>query len=278
MKILFDNISRKSSEMVTKTYSTSFSMGIKFLAKRFHDPIYGVYGFVRLADEIVDSFHDYDKRQLLADFKADTYKAIEQKISLNPILNSFQEVVNKYEIDPWTIETFLKSMEMDLDKNTYDQNGYEEYILGSAEVVGLMCLSVFIEGNKEKYEELKPYAMKLGSAFQKINFLRDFKADADALGRLYFPQLRTQEFNQITKEEIESDILKDFKMGFEGIKKLPKDARFGVYVAYIYYSQLLAKIMDMPASVIMEERVRISDKRKYALFFGSYFRHSFNLL
>lgn len=278
MKPLFDNISRKSSKMVTKAYSTSFSMGIKFLAKRFHDPIYGVYGFVRLADEIVDSFHDYDKRQLLAEFKVDTYKAIEQKISLNPILNSFQEVVNKYQIDLWTIETFLKSMEMDLDKNTYDQHGYEEYILGSAEVVGLMCLSVFTEGNKTMYEELKPYAMKLGSAFQKINFLRDFKADADALGRLYFPQLRTQAFDQITKEEIENDIIKDFKMGFEGIKKLPKDARFGVYVAYIYYSQLLAKIMDMPASVIMEERVRISDKRKYALFFGSYFRHSFNLL
>jgi 15-cis-phytoene synthase len=278
MKPLFDNISRKSSKMVTKAYSTSFSMGIKFLAKRFHDPIYGVYGFVRLADEIVDSFHDYDKRQLLAEFKADTYKAIEQKISLNPILNSFQEVVNTYQIDLWTIETFLKSMEMDLDKNTYDQHGYEEYILGSAEVVGLMCLSVFTEGNKAMYEELKPYAMKLGSAFQKINFLRDFKADADALGRLYFPQLRTQAFDQLTKEEIEKDIIKDFKMGFEGIKKLPKDARFGVYVAYIYYSQLLAKIMDMPASVIMEERVRISDKRKYALFFGSYFRHSFNLL
>lgn len=278
MKPLFDIISRKSSKMVTKAYSTSFSMGIKFLAKRFHDPIYGVYGFVRLADEIVDSFHDYDKRQLLAEFKVDTYKAIEQKISLNPILNSFQEVVNSYQIDLWTIETFLKSMEMDLDKNTYDQHGYEEYILGSAEVVGLMCLSVFTEGNKVMYEELKPYAMKLGSAFQKINFLRDFKADADALGRLYFPQLRTQAFDQITKEEIEKDIIKDFKMGFEGIKKLPKDARFGVYVAYIYYSQLLAKIMDMPASVIMEERVRISDKRKYALFFGSYFRHSFNLL
>ena len=278
MKPLFDNISRKSSKMVTKAYSTSFSMGIKFLAKRFHDPIYGVYGFVRLADEIVDSFHNYDKRQLLAEFKVDTYKAIEQKISLNPILNSFQEVVNTYQIDLWTIETFLKSMEMDLDKNTYDQNGYEEYILGSAEVVGLMCLSVFTEGNKAMYEELKPYAMNLGSAFQKINFLRDFKADADALGRLYFPQLRTQAFDQLIKEEIEKDIIKDFKMGFEGIKKLPKDARFGVYVAYIYYSQLLAKIMDMPASVIMEERVRISDKRKYALFFGSYFRHSFNLL
>jgi phytoene synthase len=278
MKPIFDIISRKSSKMVTKAYSTSFSMGIKFLAKRFHDPIYGVYGFVRLADEIVDSFHDYDKRQLLAEFKVDTHKAIEQKISLNPILNSFQEVVNSYQIDLWTIETFLKSMEMDLDKNTYDQHGYEEYILGSAEVVGLMCLSVFTEGNKVMYEELKPYAMKLGSAFQKINFLRDFKADADALGRLYFPQLRTQAFDQITKEEIEKDIIKDFKMGFEGIKKLPKDARFGVYVAYIYYSQLLAKIMDMPASVIMEERVRISDKRKYALFFGSYFRHSFNLL
>ncbi len=278
MKLLFDNVSRMSSKLVTKTYSTSFSMGIKFLANRFHDPIYGVYGFVRLADEIVDSFHNFDKKQLLSDFKIDTYKAIEQKISLNPILNSFQDVVNKYNIDHWTIETFLKSMEMDLEKSQYDQLKYEEYILGSAEVVGLMCLSVFTEGNKTVYEELKPYAMKLGSAFQKINFLRDFKADSEALGRVYFPQLRSNGFNTETKEEIEDDILNDFKMGYEGIKKLPKDARFGVYVAYIYYSQLLSKIMDLPAESIMENRVRISDKKKYALFFGSYFRHSFNLL
>jgi len=278
MKLLFDNVSRMSSKLVTKTYSTSFSMGIKFLANRFHDPIYGVYGFVRLADEIVDSFHNFDKKQLLADFKIDTYKAIEQKISLNPILNSFQDVVNKYNIDHWTIETFLKSMEMDLEKSQYDQLKYEEYILGSAEVVGLMCLSVFTEGNKTAYEDLKPYAMKLGSAFQKINFLRDFKADSEALGRVYFPQLRVNGFNTETKEEIEDDILNDFKIGYEGIKKLPKDARFGVYVAYIYYSQLLSKIMDLPAESIMENRVRISDKKKYALFFGSYFRHSFNLL
>jgi 15-cis-phytoene synthase len=278
MKQLFDSVSRKTSKIVTKSYSTSFSMGIFFLAKRFRDPIYGVYGFVRLADEIVDSFHDFDKRQLLADFKKDTYKAIDQKISLNPILNAFQEVVNLYQIDLWTVETFLKSMEMDLDKNNYDQIGYEEYILGSAEVVGLMCLSVFTEGNKTLYEELKPYAMKLGSAFQKINFLRDFKADSEALGRTYFPQLRAQNFDQQAKEEIEKDIINDFKMGYEGIKKLPKDARFGVYMAYIYYSQLLAKIIDMQASEILEERIRISDKRKYALFFGSYFRHSFNLL
>jgi len=278
MKLLFDNVSRMSSKLVTKTYSTSFSMGIKFLANRFHDPIYGVYGFVRLADEIVDSFHNFDKEQLLSDFKIDTYKAIEQRISLNPILNSFQDVVNKYNIDHWTIETFLKSMEMDLEKSQYDQLKYEEYILGSAEVVGLMCLSVFTEGNKTVYEELKPYAMKLGSAFQKINFLRDFKADSEALGRVYFPQLRSNGFNTETKEEIEDDILNDFKMGYEGIKKLPKDARFGVYVAYIYYSQLLSKIMDLPAESIMENRVRISDKKKYALFFGSYFRHSFNLL
>jgi phytoene synthase len=278
MKQLFDSVSRKTSKIVTKSYSTSFSMGIFFLAKRFRDPIYGVYGFVRLADEIVDSFHDFDKRQLLADFKKDTYKAIDEKISLNPILNAFQEVVNQYQIDLWTVETFLKSMEMDLDKNNYDQIGYEEYILGSAEVVGLMCLSVFTEGNKTLYEELKPYAMKLGAAFQKINFLRDFKADSEALGRTYFPQLRAQTFDQQAKEEIEKDIINDFKMGYEGIKKLPKDARFGVYMAYIYYSQLLAKIIDMQASEILEERIRISDKRKYALFFGSYFRHSFNLL
>jgi 15-cis-phytoene synthase len=278
MKQLFDSVSRKTSKMVTKSYSTSFSMGIFFLAKRFRDPIYSVYGFVRLADEIVDSFHDFDKRQLLADFKKDTYKAIDQKISLNPILNAFQEVVNQYQIDLWTVETFLKSMEMDLDKNNYDQIGYEEYILGSAEVVGLMCLSVFTEGNKALYEELKPYAMKLGAAFQKINFLRDFKADSEALGRTYFPQLRSQVFDQQAKEAIEKDIINDFKMGYEGIKKLPKDVRFGVYMAYIYYYQLLAKIIDMQASEILEERIRISDKRKYALFFGSYFRHSFNLL
>jgi phytoene/squalene synthetase len=278
MKALFDDISQRSSKMVTNAYSTSFSLGVRFLAQKFHNPIYAIYGFVRFADEIVDSFHEFDKHKLLMQFKKDTYEAIEQKVSLNPILNSFQQVVHQYNIDHWLIETFLKSMEMDLSETKYDQEGYEEYILGSAEVVGLMCLKVFVEGNEEQYEKLKHPAMKLGSAFQKINFLRDFKADVNDLGRMYFPQLLQQHFNEQTKAEIEADILKDFHTGFEGIKQLPKDARFGVYVAYIYYYQLFKKIKNLPASKIQEERIRIPDKEKYALFFGSYLRHSFNLL
>jgi phytoene/squalene synthetase len=253
-------------------------MGIRFLAPRFRNPIYAIYGFVRLADEIVDTFHGFPKRQMLLELKEETNKAIERGISTNPILHSFQEVVRAYHVDQSSIDTFLKSMEMDLFNNDYDQKGYEEYILGSAEVVGLMCLRVFTEGNNQLYIDLKPYAMKLGSAFQKINFLRDFKADKDGLGRMYFPQLQTQDFNEETKAQIEEDIMADFRLGYEGIKKLPKDARFGVYVAYIYYSRLLAKIREIPASRIMEERIRISDKQKYALFFGSYLRHSFNLL
>ncbi|AMS25746.1 phytoene synthase [Bacteroidetes bacterium UKL13-3] len=278
MKTLFDNLSKKTSKMVTNAYSTSFSLGIRFLAKKFHDPIYAVYGFVRFADEIVDTFHGYNKRELLEDFRKDTYKAIKQGISLNPILNAFQEVVNKYEVDHELIDTFLYSMEMDLDDREYDQSAYEKYILGSAEVVGLMCLKVFVEGDPQKYEELKPYAMKLGSAFQKINFLRDYKVDTEYLGRIYFPQLQFTQMDQQTKLEIERDIEKDFAVGYEGIKRLPKDARFGVYVAYIYYSNLLHKIMEMPAQQIMQERVRIPNNEKYALFFGSYLRHSFNLL
>jgi phytoene/squalene synthetase len=264
--------------MLTKAYSTSFSLGIRFLATRFQNPIYAVYGFVRLADEIVDTFHGYPKAQMLAELKEETFKAIERGISTNPILNSFQEVVNTYQIDHENILTFLRSMEMDLEDQTYNQQAYEEYILGSAEVVGLMCLRVFTEGNDAMYQTLKPAAMKLGSAFQKINFLRDFKADKDGLGRMYFPQLQSQAFNEHTKRQIEEDVLKDFQDGYEGIKKLPKDARFGVYVAYIYYSRLLNKIVTLPPQAILEERVRISDKQKYALFFGSYLRHSFNLL
>jgi 15-cis-phytoene synthase len=278
MKTLFDNLSKKTSKMVTNAYSTSFSLGIRFLAKKFHDPIYAVYGFVRFADEIVDTFHGYNKRELLNEFKEDTYKAIERGISLNPVLNAFQEVVNLYNIDRELIDTFLHSMEMDLDDQQYDQSLYEKYILGSAEVVGLMCLKVFVEGNPEQYEELKPFAMKLGSAFQKINFLRDYKADTEYLGRIYFPQLQFNQMDQQTKQQIEADIKNDFVLGYEGIKRLPKDARFGVYVAYIYYSNLLTKIMEMPAQQIMQERVRIPNNEKYALFFGSYLRHSFNLL
>jgi phytoene/squalene synthetase len=278
MKALFDNISERTSKMVTNSYSTSFSLGVKFLGKKFHNPIYAIYGFVRFADEIVDTFHEFDKKILLDDFKADTYKAIKQGISLNPVLNNFQRVVNEYQIDHKLIDTFLHSMEMDLTEQSYDQRGYEEYILGSAEVVGLMCLKVFVEGDQTKYNELKNSAMKLGAAFQKINFLRDFKADVDGLGRMYFPQLHAQSFNDETKREIEADIIKDFAAGYEGIKKLPKDTRLGVYVAYIYYKNLLKKITNMPVNRILEERVRIPDNQKYALFFGSYIRHSFNML
>jgi phytoene/squalene synthetase len=266
------------SRLTTQRYSTSFSLGIKFLSKDLHKPIYNIYGFVRFADEIVDSFHDFDKETLLQEFIRDTHQAIERGISLNPILHSFQETVNTYKIPMELIDTFLKSMEMDLDKANYTQEMYEEYILGSAEVVGLMCLKVFVRGDENTYHALKPAAMKLGSAFQKINFLRDLKADFHALGRTYFPGVNMGEFNDLVKKEIELDIEKDFFAGYEGIKQLPKDARFGVYMAYIYYYKLFKKIKDTPAYVILNERVRIPDNKKYRLFVSSYLRHSLNMV
>lgn len=278
MKQLFDTISLKTSKMVTNSYSTSFSLGIKFLDKKFHYPIYSIYGFVRFADEIVDSFHDFDKEELLAEFKADTYKAIEKGISLNPILNSFQKVVNDYKIDLHLIETFLKSMEMDLNKKEYDAEGYKNYILGSAEVVGLMCLKVFVSGDQKMYEELTPYAMALGSAFQKINFLRDLHADYLGMGRVYFPNIELSQLNAETKAELEKDIEIDFNKGLEGIKMLPKNSRFGVYVAYIYYRKLLNKIQSLNHTRILEERISIPNSQKIALFASSYVRHSLNLL
>jgi phytoene/squalene synthetase len=278
MKQLFDTVSLKTSKMVTNSYSTSFSLGIKFLDKKFHYPIYSIYGFVRFADEIVDSFHDFNKEELLAEFKADTYKAIEKGISLNPILNSFQKVVNDYKIDLHLIETFLKSMEMDLDKKEYDAEGYKNYILGSAEVVGLMCLKVFVGGDQKKYETLTPYAMALGSAFQKINFLRDLHADYLGMGRVYFPNIELSQLNAETKAELEKDIEIDFNKGLEGIKMLPKNSRFGVYVAYIYYRKLLNKIQSLNHTRILEERISIPNSQKIALFASSYVRHSLNLL
>jgi phytoene/squalene synthetase len=276
MKELFDMISRKSSKMTTVMYSTSFSLGIRFFSKRFHDPIYGVYGFVRFADEIVDSFHGFDKQKLLNRFKQDTYDAIEDKISLNPILNNFQYVVNQYKIEQELIDLFLRSMEMDLEKVEYDQKKYEEYILGSAEVVGLMCLRVFCEGNEQKYAELKPSAMRLGSAFQKINFLRDLKADFKDLGRSYFPGIDLRNWDDTTKSAIEADIEKDFADGLSGIRKLPDGARFGVYVAYVYFHELLLKIRQVKADKLLNERIRVSNRRKYLLLLTAYTRNLMN--
>lgn len=278
MKELFDMISRKSSKMTTVMYSTSFSLGIRFFSKRFHDPIYGVYGFVRFADEIVDSFHGFDKQKLLQRFKQDTYNAIEEKISLNPILNNFQHIVNQYKIEKELIDLFLRSMEMDLKKVDYDQQKYEEYILGSAEVVGLMCLRVFCEGNEIRYAELKPSAMKLGSAFQKINFLRDLKADFKDMGRSYFPNVDMKNWNDSTKAEIEADIEKDFADGLSGIRNLPDGARFGVYVAYVYFHELLLKIKRVKAEKLLKERVRVSNWRKYILLLTAYMRNITNTI
>ena len=278
MKQVFDSLSHDMSYLTTKRYSTSFSLGINFLGKDLHRPIYAIYGFVRFADEIVDSFHGFDKAALLADFKRETYKAIDQGISLNPILNSFQWAVNKYGIQLELVETFLQSMEMDLEQKKYDRNAYETYILGSAEVVGLMCLRVFVRGDENRYEQLKAPAMKLGSAFQKINFLRDLKADYDGLGRTYFPGIDLKEFNPAVKKEIEADIEADFQAGYKGIRELPRDARFGVYMAYVYYFKLFKKIKNTQAETILNERVRIPNNKKYSLFLFSYLRHNLNLL
>ena len=278
MKALFDKVSQRTSKMVTTSYSTSFSLGIFFLDRTLHQHIYAIYGFVRFADEVVDTFHEHDKKWLLDNFREQTYDAIERGISLNPVLNSFQATVNEFNIDRKLIDTFLKSMEMDINPREYDSRSYDEYILGSAEVVGLMCLKVFCYGDQKQYEALSPEAMKLGSAFQKINFLRDLNADYYHLGRIYFPGVEIDEFNDTVKSEIEADIEKDFRKGYEGILKLPKKARFGVYIAYVYYYALFQKIKATPAQVILQKRVRIPNSNKYGLLLSSYFRHSFNLL
>jgi phytoene/squalene synthetase len=264
--------------MTTNVYSTSFSLGIKVFNKKFHDPIYAIYGFVRFGDEIVDSFHGFDKQRLLEKFRRDTFEAISDGISLNPILNSFQWVVNKYNIDHELIDLFLQSMEMDLDQKEHDPESFKQYILGSAEVVGLMCLQVFVDGDRDRYEELKPSAMALGSAFQKVNFLRDLNADKNQLGRSYFPGLDVMQLNEKTKEQIINDIQADFDDAYTGIKELPRGARFGVYVAYIYYMSLLRKIKRTHSSEILHKRVRIPNREKYRLLLSSAFRHAFNLL
>ncbi|MES3018906.1 MAG: phytoene/squalene synthase family protein [Bacteroidota bacterium] len=265
MKILFDNLSVEISKMTTRKYSTSFSMGIYFIDGQLRDAIYSIYGFVRLADEIVDSFEGFEQRHLLSKLKAETYESIDSKISINPILNSFQHAVNKYQIDLELIELFLRSMEMDLEKVSYNVDNYNQYILGSAEVVGLMCLHVFTGEDKNKFNELKPYAMKLGAAFQKVNFLRDLKDDYQILGRSYFPDVNIQEFNRLSKEQIESEIEEDFEMALKGVKMLPASSKRGVYLAYIYYRTLFNKIKSLPAHKVMTERVRINNGRKLGL-------------
>jgi phytoene/squalene synthetase len=259
---LFHKVSQECSRITTERYSTSFSSAIKLLHSDLRGPIYDIYGLVRFADEIVDTFHEHDKATLLADFKRQTYEAIEKGISLNPILQSFQRTVNRYNIDLQLIEAFFKSMEFDLDKSKYDASGYAEYIYGSAEVVGLMCLYVFLNGDQTEYEKLKPSAQALGAAFQKVNFLRDVKADYQQLNRVYFPGVDFNSFTPEMKQAIEDDIQHDFNNAYAGIVQLPLKARFGVYLAYKYYLSLFKKIKAVQPQRILEERIRIPDYQK----------------
>ncbi len=278
MKQLFDDVSLACSKITTTSYSSSFSIGVSCLQKHLRGPIYAIYGFVRFADEIVDTFHDYDKQALFFEFKEETWKAIDRKISLNPILNSFQQVVHDFGIERELIECFLHSMETDLSKSAHNDASYNTYILGSAEVVGLMCLRVFTENNNQLYTQLKPSAMKLGAAFQKVNFLRDVKNDYEELGRTYFPGVNFEAFSDAEKAHIEQEIELDFHEAFEGIKKLPGASKFGVYVAFVYYKTLFNKIRSIPSARILMERVRISDTHKLRLLLTSYCRHRLSLI
>jgi phytoene synthase len=269
---LFNRSALECSKLITEHYSTSFTLGIKTLDRKFHFPIYAVYGFVRYADEIVDTFYNYDQKYLFEKFKEDAYEAIEDGISLNPILHSFQWVVKEYGIDRKLIDSFLKSMEMDLYCNEYTDNSYQEYIYGSAEVVGLMCLRVFCEGDKTMFDRLKEPARKLGAAFQKVNFLRDLKSDFVDRGRIYFPGVDFNYFTKDAKRLIEEDIQRDFDDAYAGILNLPRGARMGVHLAYTYYQTLFNKIKQVPASRIQEERVRVPDMKKIALLAQTYMR------
>jgi phytoene synthase len=278
MKKRFDELSYQVSKATTKKYSTSFSLGILALRPSVRAAIYAVYGYVRLADEIVDSFHNYNKTALLAQFKEETDRALMEGISLNPILNSFQQTVHRYHIDRELINQFLHSMEMDLSPVDYNTELYKEYIFGSAEVVGLMCLQVFVEGNKTLYESLKPYAKKLGSAFQKVNFLRDIQDDHQLLGRSYFPGMEMGAFNNDMKVVIEKEIEAEFKEALAGIRKLPHSSRFGVYLAYKYYLSLFKKIKNTAAEKIMRQRVRIHNGQKLSLMMSSFVEYKMALV
>jgi len=270
---LFNDTSLACSKLITARYSTSFTLGIRTLDRRFHLPVYAVYGFVRWADEIVDTFHDHDKAALFADFKRQTAEALALRFSLSPVLHAFQLMVHRYGIDREFIDAFLRSMEMDLEDNRYNQSLYEEYIYGSAEVVGLMCLRIFCEGDEAMFERLREPARRLGSAFQKVNFLRDIRSDYEERGRVYFPGVAYERFDDTTKLEIEADIRADFDAAYAGIVQLPRAARLGVYLAYVYYLKLFHKIRQLPAARILGERVRVPDNTKLLLLMGSYFRY-----
>lgn len=273
MKQKFDDLSFKISKQTTQQYSTSFSLGILALSPKIRNAIYAIYGYVRLADEIVDSFHGYDKNILLNRFKMQTEEALAEGISLNPIMQAFQETVSQYKIEHRLIYQFLRSMEMDLQKIDYNSELYDEYILGSAEVVGLMCLHVFVNGDHVAFDKLKPFAMKLGSAFQKVNFLRDMNDDFEILGRTYFPGVNILNFNVEEKRQIEKDIEEEFRLALEGIKMLPKTSKFGVYLAYRYYISLFNKIRRTPATAILKKRIRISNGRKISVMMSSYLQY-----
>ena len=279
MKSLFDKISFECSRNVTQSYSTSFSSAVKMLAPSIRQDIYNIYGFVRFADEIVDTFHEYNKEELFSIFETNLELALKHKISLNPILNSFQHTVAKYNIPNELIDAFMKSMKLDLTKTEYkSQAEYNEYIFGSADVVGLMCLKVFVKGDAAKYEELKNAAMRLGSAFQKVNFLRDLKADFEDLNRTYFPNTDLNKLDEVSKLKIVEEIEADFKAGYEGIVNLPLEAKFGVYTAYCYYKKLLSKLKKTPSSEIKNTRIRVSDYQKYGLFAKCYFSYKLNII
>ncbi|MCA0132358.1 phytoene/squalene synthase family protein [Winogradskyella alexanderae] len=279
MKTIFDNVSKECSKMVTNAYSTSFSMATKMLSESIRQDIYNIYGFVRFADEIVDTFHDYDKEKLFADFSEALENALNDKISLNPILNAFQETYHKYNIDKHLVDAFMHSMKLDLHKKDYlTEEEYRNYIYGSADVVGLMCLKVFVKGDNEKYEELKDSAMSLGSAFQKVNFLRDLKADFEDLSRTYFPNTDLNHLDEQSKKAIINDIESDFAKGLQGIKRLPLEARFGVFMAYRYYNKLLQKLKKTPALEIKSTRIRVPNYKKIELLTRSYVKYQLNLL
>jgi len=278
MMHLYNTTCAECSKLVTQKYSTSFTLGIKAFDKELQDPIYNIYGFVRLADEIVDTFHAHDKQVLLNEFTVATYTAIERKISTNPILQAFQQVVHDYHIERDLIAAFLKSMEMDLYDIDYDKATYDEYIYGSAEVVGLMCLRVFCKGNEAQYQSLKASAKRLGAAFQKVNFLRDMKSDYEERGRVYFPGVNYAAFNDVDKKAIEDDIKADFEAAYEGIMRLPSGAMFGVYTAYKYYKKLFDKIVHTSADEVLQKRIRVPNQQKIAILLKSMVRHQFNLL